>query len=226
MTRPTIYVSVDVEADGPVPGLFSLRSIGAAAYEENGNMIDTFYENLLPDHRASEYQPTIDWFQIKHPEAWRALLEDADYPEKVMRRFYSWIISLPGKPVFIGAPVAFDHPFVHWNFWKYIGDDPFSHSGIDEKTMAWVALGGSYREIGKREYPERWFNPELQHTHKALDDAIEQGYIFFQIKKDLEDMRYKAKKYDELMNKMIQPGIPDRNGNIYSVGLVPFSEKI
>lgn len=201
MARPVIYVSVDVEADGPVPGLFSLRSIGAAAYDEDGNMIDTFYENLMRLENAAEYQPTIDWFQIKQPEAWHALLEHPDYPDRVMRRFYDWIVALPGKPVFIGAPVVFDHSFTHWNLWKFIGDDPFSHSGIDEKTMAWTVLGGSYREIGKRSYPERWFNPDLPHTHKALDDAVEQGYIFFQIKKEIDIMRAKARKYDELMEQ-------------------------
>jgi hypothetical protein len=34
-----------------------------------------------------------------------------------------------------------------------------------------------YRESVKRNMPRQWFD-RLPHTHKALDDAIEQGALF------------------------------------------------
>jgi hypothetical protein len=38
-------------------------------------------------------------------------------------------------------------------------------------------LKTAYRESTKRNMPKRWFD-KLPHTHRALDDAIEQGALF------------------------------------------------
>ena len=40
------YVSIDIEADGPVPGLHSMLSLGAAAFTSEGVLGDTFSVNL------------------------------------------------------------------------------------------------------------------------------------------------------------------------------------
>ena len=37
-----IYVSVDIEADGPIPGDFSMLSLGAVAFNDDGEEIDSF----------------------------------------------------------------------------------------------------------------------------------------------------------------------------------------
>ena len=34
-----------------------------------------------------------------------------------------------------------------------------------------------YRDAVKRNMPKRWFD-DLPHTHRALDDALEQGALF------------------------------------------------
>ena len=45
------YVSIDIEADGPIPGSFSMLSLGAAAFDSDGHLLDTWTANLeqLPD---------------------------------------------------------------------------------------------------------------------------------------------------------------------------------
>ena len=35
------YVSIDIEADGPIPGTYSMLSLGAAAFDSEGNLHDT-----------------------------------------------------------------------------------------------------------------------------------------------------------------------------------------
>lgn len=40
-----IYVSTDVEIDGPIPGPFSLLSIGSIAYTEEGIELSRFSAN-------------------------------------------------------------------------------------------------------------------------------------------------------------------------------------
>jgi hypothetical protein len=46
MPREEIYVSTDVEADGPIPGPHSMLSFGSAAFLSDGTMIGTFAANL------------------------------------------------------------------------------------------------------------------------------------------------------------------------------------
>lgn len=41
-----LYYSVDVEADGPIPGKNSMLSFGCAVFTAKGNLIDTYSANL------------------------------------------------------------------------------------------------------------------------------------------------------------------------------------
>ncbi len=54
-TLPYIYVSTDIETDGPVPGLNSMLSIGSAAFFADKTLIDTFTANLetLPEAKPN-----------------------------------------------------------------------------------------------------------------------------------------------------------------------------
>jgi hypothetical protein len=67
--------------------------------------------------------------------------------------------------------------FVYWYLIRFAGESPFSHSALDIKTYAMAMLKKGYRESVKRNMPRRWFD-ELPHTHRALDDAIEQETLF------------------------------------------------
>ena len=41
-----IYVSTDVETDGPIPGPHSMLSLGSAAYTVDKKLVSTFSVNL------------------------------------------------------------------------------------------------------------------------------------------------------------------------------------
>ena len=56
------------------------------------------------------------------------------------------------------------------------------------KSFAMALLKCDYREAVKRNMPRYWFDP-LPHTHKALDDAIEQGALFCNMLADLRSHR-------------------------------------
>jgi DNA polymerase III alpha subunit (gram-positive type) len=98
-------------------------------------------------------------------------------PEVAMQKYVDWIASLPGKPVFVAYPAGFDFLFIYWYLIRFVGRSPFSHSALDMKTFAMCLLKKGYRDSTKRNMPRRWFD-ELPHTHRALDDAIEQGALF------------------------------------------------
>jgi len=118
----------------------------------------------------------MEWWRSQ-PEAWAACRETPPPPAAVMPRYVEWLKALPGRPVFAGYPAAFDFTFVYWYLIRFAGESPFSHSALDIKTYAMALLRKGYRESVKRNMPKRWFDP-LPHTHRALDDAIEQGALF------------------------------------------------
>jgi hypothetical protein len=70
MSRHTeIYVSVDVEADGPIPGPYSMLSVGAAAFNPDKTLVSTFEANLETLPGASQDPETLEWWKAQ-PEAW------------------------------------------------------------------------------------------------------------------------------------------------------------
>jgi hypothetical protein len=177
-----IYISTDIEADGPIPGPHSMLSIGAAAYTADKMLLSTFSVNLETLPGAQPHPKTAAWWATQ-PEAWAACRKDPEPPELAMTRFASWIRTLEGNPVFVAYPAGFDFLFVYWYLMKFVGESPFSHSALDIKSFAMAVLKTNYRDSTKRNMPKRWFD-DLPHTHIALSDAIEQGALFCNMLKD------------------------------------------
>jgi len=153
-----------------------MLSFGSAAYLADKTLVSTFTANLETLPGAEADPRTMEWWRSQ-PEAWAACREHPEPPAAVMPRYVAWLRALPGRPVFVGYPAAFDFMFVYWYLIRFAGESPFSHSALDIKTYAMALLRKSYRESVKRNMPRRWFDP-LPHTHRALDDAIEQGALF------------------------------------------------
>ena len=174
--RIEIYVSTDVEADGPIPGIYSMLSFGSAAYLADKTLSSTFTANLETLPGAVTDPRTMKWWQGQ-PEAWKACRENLQSPEKAMKEYQAWLKELPGIPVFVGYPAAYDFLFVYWYLIRFTGESPFSHSALDIKTLAMALLKTDYRKATKKNMPKQWFDP-LPHSHRALDDAIEQGALF------------------------------------------------
>jgi len=175
-----IYVSTDIEADGPIPGPHSMLSLGSAAYARDKTLVATFSANLETLDGAAGHPETMAWW-AKNQAAYDATRVDTLDPALAMQRYVEWLKSLPGKPVFVGYPAGFDFLFVYWYLMRFPGESPFGFSAIDIKTYAAAVLKLPYRATAKRTMPKAWFDPNLAHTHVALDDAIEQGALFINI---------------------------------------------
>jgi hypothetical protein len=171
-----IYVSTDVEADGPIPGPHSMLSFASAAYRADKALVGTFEANLTLLPGAQGDPKTMEWWR-RQPEAWAACRTNLREPETVMPEYVRWLKSLPGKPVFVAYPAGYDFMFIYWYLIRFAEESPFSHSALDIKTYAMALLGTEYRESVKRNMPAKWFD-DLPHTHVALDDAKGQGALF------------------------------------------------
>ena len=173
---PEIYVSTDIEANGPLPGPHSMFSLGSAAYSEAGELIDTFSANFEELEGAVGHPVTMKWWQ-GFPEAWQKHRLNLESPQAGMRRYVQWVKGLPGKPVFVGYPASFDFMFVCWYLSRFAGAYPFGFAALDVRTYAMAVLGKRFHDTTKDTLPREWFT-DAPHTHVALDDAIEQGELF------------------------------------------------
>lgn len=171
-----IYISTDIEANGPIPGPYSMISFASAAFLEDKTLISTFSVNLEEMEGASTHPDTMAWWE-DHQDVWEMNRKDLQKPSEAMHKYVEWLEALPGKPVFVGYPAAYDFMFIYWYLMNFVERSPFSFSALDIKTMSMVMLGREYRRSGKANMPKRWFD-DLPHTHQAINDAIEQGALF------------------------------------------------
>lgn len=171
-----IYVSTDVETDGPIPGPNSMLSFASAVYRGDKTLLGTFSANLHLLPGATGDPRTLQWWR-EHQAAYDATRRDLEEPASAMKRYVAWVNALPGRPVFVAYPAGFDFLFVYWYLIRFAGESPFSFSALDVKTYAMAVLKTDYRDTVKANMPTRWFD-NLPHTHVALEDAIEQGTMF------------------------------------------------
>lgn len=109
-----MYIMVDVEADGPCPGLFSMISFGAVVVEPELNR--TFYGQLSPI--SENWQPeALAVFGHSREETLQF-----PFPKETMERFVSWLEALKAdRLMFISDNNGFDWQFINYYFWKYFG---------------------------------------------------------------------------------------------------------
>jgi hypothetical protein len=153
-----------------------LLSFASAAYRADKSVVGTFSANLETLPGATGDPKTMEWWRSQ-PEAWAAARSDLQDPAVAMPAYVAWLKALRGTPVFVAYPAGFDFLFVYWYLIRFAGQSPFSFSALDVKTYAMALLRTEYRQSVKRNMPRRWFDP-LPHTHRALDDALEQGTLF------------------------------------------------
>ncbi len=178
-----IYISTDVESDGPLPGPNSMLSFASVALTDAGDVMSCFERNLLLLEGAVPDTETMDWWQ-KEPEAWAAHRENLVPIQQAMNEYVAWVTELPGTPVFVAYPAGYDFMFMYWYMMKFAGSSPFSFSALDIKTFAMCLLKRDFRKTNKDAFPNRWFDSRFKHTHKAIDDAMEQGLMFINMLKE------------------------------------------
>jgi hypothetical protein len=183
--RGDIYLSIDVEADGPVPIVNSMTSIGICVagtfdgevYERRDPSADTFYRELKPV--SQEWVPealAVGGFTREYLEQ-----HGAD-PAVAIPEAVAWIAQVSGRlrPVLVAYPLTFDAAYWHAYAVRFNGGaDPFGHSDhLDMKTMYQTKARTVMSRSTKRSMPVHLLDSRFEHTHNALDDAMGQADLF------------------------------------------------
>src|SRR5262245_31647286 len=103
------YVMVDIEADGPIPGDYSMICLGAVIVQPE--LDRTFLGRLRPI--SDRFVPEA--LQVSGFTREQTL--EFDDPAKVMSNFRDWIARQSrARPFFISDNNGFDWQFVNWYF--------------------------------------------------------------------------------------------------------------
>ncbi|PRY02706.1 exonuclease [Allonocardiopsis opalescens] len=185
--RTDIYFSADIEADGPVPGPYSMLSLGLAVAGSFDGLVftpadpaeRTFYAELKP------ISPDFDAEALAVSGLDRELLaRQGREPAEAMTEAARWVRGAAGRmsPVFVAYPLGFDWMWCYWYFTRFAaGGSPFGHSRcLDLKTLYAARAGVPVTGAVKRAMPAELLSSR-PHTHHALDDAIEQAELFINL---------------------------------------------
>jgi hypothetical protein len=161
------YILVDIEADGPIPGDYSMISIGAVIVDDQLNR--TFYGELKPiSHVWIPEALAVSGFSRKKTMSF----ED---PYRVMNNFKTWIQSnSKGKPIFISDNNGFDWMFVCWYFHHFLQENPFGYSS---RRLADLFCGV------QKDVHAKWKHlRKTKHTHNPVDDATGNAEILLMLR--------------------------------------------
>lgn len=178
-----VYFSVDIEADGPIPGPYSMLAMGIAVcgwfdgrrFEAVPLDAYNFYAELQPI--SDEYVPSaleiagLDREQLKR---------DGEEPVAAMTRAAAWIddVARGAQPVFVGWPAAFDWMFTHWYFMRFAGRDPFGYASYVDIKSFYVARARLRLPAASPTFLPEELRSDRPHTHHGLADAVRQGEVF------------------------------------------------
>jgi DNA polymerase III epsilon subunit-like protein len=162
------WIMVDIESDGPIPGDYSMISIGAVVVDEN--LDKTFRRDLRPiseNYRA-------DALKICGVSR-ETSLRYSDAAE-VMKDFERWVDeNSDGRPGFISDNNGFDWMFICWYFHHFCGRNPFGYSSTN--------LGSLYKGFVRDLTQNFKHLRETFHSHDPLEDAIGNAEAFRKILK-------------------------------------------
>jgi DNA polymerase III epsilon subunit-like protein len=173
MKQLEIYFSVDIEASGPIPGEYSMLSLGACRVDSPDRR---FYVELQPiSERFVPEALKVSRFNLQE------LARTGQEPRNAMHSFNDWLTATAdkGTPVFVGFNASFDWAFVNWYFHKFLGTNPFGIGALDIKAYYMGLTGCLWEGTRSTKLPSRLQAENAREDrHNALSDAVSQAGIF------------------------------------------------
>lgn len=160
------YIMVDIEADGPIPGPYSMVCFGAVVVEPELNR--TFYGKVKPI--SQDFIPkmlAISGFSREEHDAFPD-------PVETMNAFNYWLKEITDRPMFVADNPGFDWQFINWYEHKFTGDNPFGYSQTH--------LGSLYKGLVKTVFKNFKHLRKTTHSHNPVDDSMGNAEAMLEMK--------------------------------------------
>jgi len=175
------YFCLDIEASGPVPGLFNMVSLGVVPVRVSptGHVIsdEELYLEIKPIF------PGFDPSAMKIHGLTREHLDATGVePNDAMQQLADWVKAQTGKtrPQFVGHNAPFDWMHIAYYFAHAGMANPFGYNAIDTKSLAMGVFSLPWRDTNKEKLSKLLPNlppHDPKQVHNAVYDARFQAHI-------------------------------------------------
>lgn len=185
-TKPLLYLSFDIEADGPAPGINSMLSLAFCGFVlENEcttyRKVFQWESNLKPMNDCMPDPDTMNWWnKDENKEAFEYVRQNQRDPLEAFQDLHKEILVLQQTYKIIpGAwPAAYDWQWINYYFHRLLKCNPLGFSARCISTLGWHEVKNA-NPGAKFDWTS--YKDGAVHTHKAIDDANEQGIIWMNI---------------------------------------------
>lgn len=150
---------VDIEADGPIPGDFSMIEIGIVKLTEE--LKETLHLQIKPI--TMNWDPKVLAVTGYEREDVERFQYDAYEAMSMLKNWISVTNKKETRPIYFSDNIAFDWMFTHWYFIHFLNEDPFGWSGRNINDI-FKGLSKNMRRNHKK-------LRDTKHTHNPVDDA-------------------------------------------------------
>ncbi len=204
--NPTLFVSVDMEADGHAPYRNNLLSIGAVAYVTDVYVVNRrwgikcralrrfpeFYSrNIRPQKGAMPDEKVMEkfWHQDEHYMSLYHATQINQVPvDAAMQGMLAWLKSAKAwscrdphlvDVIPVARPGAYDFHWFSAAFEMSDMENPFGNKGLDiQSYLLGLRRKVHFGDVKASTWKDSWSNPCYPHTHIAVEDAAAQGEVF------------------------------------------------
>lgn len=179
MLADQMFVSIDVEMDGPCAGLNSMLSWGAAAFDLRRGVLGVEDCNLELLEGAEPHPKTEEFWNKTdaNRRAYAATRVDPVNPRAAMVKLAKFARRHADgrRAVFAGYPASYDFSQVNYYFHRFLGENPFGWQAFDFKSGVMMALKIPFLQVSKRRFPKKWRPTGPRGGHVAKYDALNQA---------------------------------------------------
>jgi hypothetical protein len=185
--KPLVFLSYDIEADGPSVGLASMLNFGMVGITVDKERAVVFeYEANLEPLPGMLYNLSNNefWNRPEQKDALEYISKDRREPCTVMTEVALQLAELGTRyeVIPVAWPAAFDWPWINYYMWRFANGNPLGYSSNDLGSYDWAVSKSiapvSFDMDGLKktlEVPERI---GAMPAHSGLVDAYYQGMAF------------------------------------------------
>lgn len=181
------YLSLDVEASGPFPGLYSLVSVGCVpvlpptAEEPVWRLGESeFYCEFKPLPEAGELAAATEVHGLSREHLEEHGLEPVE-GIRLLAEYLAKLRLLQPKFMMAAWPASFDQPFVGYYAQRFLGSNPFGYGCLDIASLAQGVFRCERRQLRSKLARRGWFRPPKPYPHNALEDAKDQAQLLVEL---------------------------------------------